>query len=101
MFPRRPVAILGPHVSTATPTPSAELTLSDDEVVITIEIAGFEQDLEIDLRPRTICVTGHRTFELPPDADGREARAEVTDGLLVIRTRRRVPTAAHPDVVPT
>ena len=85
---------------TAVPTPPAELTLTDEEVVIALDVAGFEDDLEIDLRPRTICVTGHRTFELPHDADGREARVEVKDGLLVIRARRSRLTAAHPDVAP-
>ena len=86
---------------TAVPTPPAELTLSDDEVVIALDVAGFEDDLEIDLRPSAIHVTGGRTFDLPPDADGREARVEVKDGLLLIRTHRRRLTAVHPDVVPS
>ncbi len=86
---------------TAVPTPPAELTLSDDEVVIAIDVAAFEDDLEIDLRSHAIHVTGQRTFELPGDADGRAARVEVKDGLLLIRTHRRRLTAAHPDVVPS
>lgn len=96
-------------------TPAADVYETDDEVVVELEVPGFdEKELEIEVSDHTLRVKGERTeeterkdktlrlrerlekqferrFELPAESDGEHVTAEYMKGVLTVR----VPKTSH------